>query len=136
MALKLLLVDAALGRDGRARLIRDARAVAALDHPHAVHVYDVGEHKGVPFIAGGVFFFGVLQLANATLLLAQTPRYATRWWLAGGLACAALNFMQVPALGGVGAAIAQCACFGLVCLGTLHLSHTVSGTRVAARHLS
>ncbi len=41
-------------RDGKAdadaRLLREARAAAALDHPNAVCIFDVGEYEGTPFI--------------------------------------------------------------------------------------
>ena len=36
--------------EASARLVREARAAAALDHPNAVAVFDVGEHEGVPYI--------------------------------------------------------------------------------------
>jgi eukaryotic-like serine/threonine-protein kinase len=36
--------------DASARLQREARAAAALDHPNAVAIFDVGEHEGVPYI--------------------------------------------------------------------------------------
>jgi len=35
----------------RARLIREARAMAQLRHPHVVAVYEVGEHRGHVFLA-------------------------------------------------------------------------------------
>lgn len=37
--------------DAKARLLAEARATAALGHPNAVAVFDVGEHEGAPFIA-------------------------------------------------------------------------------------
>ncbi len=36
--------------DANARLLREARAAAALDHPNAVSIFDVGEYEGTPFI--------------------------------------------------------------------------------------
>jgi predicted ATPase len=45
-----VLSEAALGAEGRARLLREARSVARLQHPHIVSVYDAGEADGLPFI--------------------------------------------------------------------------------------
>ncbi len=53
VALKLLHVRPGLVDDGhaRARMAREAQAMARLDHPNTVKVYDVGEHEGRVFLA-------------------------------------------------------------------------------------
>ena len=50
-ALKVLHRQHAQRREVVERFVREARVVAALEHPHIVHVFDVGAHEGVPFIA-------------------------------------------------------------------------------------
>src|SRR5512139_1894653 len=49
VAVKLLSASG-LGTEGRARLLREAQAVARLNHPNIVSLYDAGESNGVPFI--------------------------------------------------------------------------------------
>src|SRR5262249_24746768 len=49
VAVKVISEGLAAG-DARARLLREARAAAALDHPNAVAVFDVGEADGTPYI--------------------------------------------------------------------------------------
>ncbi len=50
--------------DQRSRFLREARAAAALNHPHIVAVYDVGEDHGFPFF--------VMELVDGPNL-GQTP---------------------------------------------------------------
>src|SRR5512137_1986520 len=45
-----VLNDTGLGTEGRARLLREAQAVAKLNHPNIVAVYDAGEVDATPFI--------------------------------------------------------------------------------------
>jgi serine/threonine-protein kinase len=57
VALKIVRADGALGPEGSARLLREARAAAALAGPNVVAIYDVGEVTsegplhGLPYIA-------------------------------------------------------------------------------------
>jgi tetratricopeptide (TPR) repeat protein len=55
VALKVVRPDAALDEAGfgeaAARVLREARAAAALSHRNAVSIFDVGDVNGVPFIA-------------------------------------------------------------------------------------
>lgn len=51
IALKLPRPEAVLSRSLRERFLREARALAALRHPHLVEVYEVGSIGCVPYIA-------------------------------------------------------------------------------------
>jgi tetratricopeptide (TPR) repeat protein len=49
VAVKMLLQGAHTDAVGLKRLVREAEAVAALDHPNIVQVHEVGEHEGLPY---------------------------------------------------------------------------------------
>jgi len=51
VALKLLLPLRADNAHARKRFARESRMAARINHPAVAHVYDVGEHDSVPFIA-------------------------------------------------------------------------------------
>ena len=68
VAVKIL--SAGSTSDGRERLIREARATAALNHPHIVAVHDVGETDGQPFL--------VMELVPGPRLSQARPRELKR----------------------------------------------------------
>ena len=89
VALKFLRPDVAEARDGRARVLREARAAAALNHPNIVHLYSVEEADDLVFITMELVEGRSLRqiLSNGTgLPLATTISFATQ--MADGLACA------------------------------------------------
>ena len=88
VAIKVLPEHVADDPDFRQRFEREAKAVAALNHPHICTLYDVGEHEGRPFIA--------MELLEGQVLSQRIASHATRidqvveWGLqvADGLAAA------------------------------------------------
>jgi serine/threonine-protein kinase len=50
VAIKVLPPDLASDADARARFEREARAVAALDHPHISGIFDVGDANGTLYL--------------------------------------------------------------------------------------
>jgi serine/threonine protein kinase/DNA-binding SARP family transcriptional activator len=60
-----VLSEAGGDTQGRTRLLREAQAVARLDHPHIVPVYDAGEMNSTPFI--------VMQLVDGKNLRECSP---------------------------------------------------------------
>ncbi|HEV3021961.1 MAG TPA: serine/threonine-protein kinase, partial [Pirellulales bacterium] len=51
VAIKVMDGRLAAHEDYRQRFLREARAAAAIEHPHIVAVHQVGEHCGFPFLA-------------------------------------------------------------------------------------
>jgi serine/threonine-protein kinase len=93
VALKMLGDDAA-PHATRARLLREARTLAAVDHPGIVRIYGAGEHEGHPWIA--------MELVRGTdlkRLLAERgpvpPARALRWILQAADALAAAHDVGV-----------------------------------------
>src|ERR1700690_1703408 len=69
----MLLSGAFASRQERARFIREAEAVAALSHPHIVHVHDVGEFERRPF-----FTMELLEGGSLAGRLAGAPQPAAK----------------------------------------------------------
>ncbi|HEX5032163.1 MAG TPA: protein kinase [Candidatus Eisenbacteria bacterium] len=52
VALKFISAAAGTsGDDSRARFLREARAAASVNHPNIAQIYEIGEHRGEPFLA-------------------------------------------------------------------------------------
>jgi len=51
VAVKLLRPDGPIDGACRKRFVQEARAASALNHPHIVTVYDIGQDQGIDFIA-------------------------------------------------------------------------------------
>lgn len=69
VALKAMLPTLAVSRTARERFQREAEAAAKLDDDHIVHIYDVGEDRGVPYLA-----MQFLKGEPLEALLARQPR--------------------------------------------------------------
>jgi eukaryotic-like serine/threonine-protein kinase len=69
VALKMLIAGAYAGPQERARFQREAEAVASLRHANIVQVYDVGDHKGLPY-----FTMEFLEGGSLAHALAGTPQ--------------------------------------------------------------
>jgi tetratricopeptide (TPR) repeat protein len=64
VAVKVLGAEHQVG-DAKERLFREARAAAALSHPHVVAVHDVGEHQHMPYL--------VMELVEGPSLKEKQP---------------------------------------------------------------
>lgn len=83
-------------------------------------------HSGVdfiPFLAGGVFFYGLAGLANTSFFLNGRMAPVAIFWVVGAIASLGLNMLLTPTLSALGAAIAQTVSFGLLAIAILIASH-------------
>jgi tetratricopeptide (TPR) repeat protein len=86
-----ILNEAGLGTEGRARLLREAQAVAKLNHPNIVAVYDAGEVD--PAAAPGVSTtpYIVMELVEGSSLRAYPPQTLEETLKIASQLCAALD---------------------------------------------
>jgi TolB-like protein/Tfp pilus assembly protein PilF len=71
VAVKVLPLHLARDPDSRARLDREARAVAALSHPNILAIYDVGTHEGANYV--------VTELLEGETLRSRLDRSPLPW---------------------------------------------------------
>jgi len=79
-----------LGTEGRARLLREARAAARLNHPNIVSVHDAGEADGVLFI--------VMELVEGESLFSRKPQSVAEILSISRQVCAALDHAHAHAI--------------------------------------
>jgi O-antigen/teichoic acid export membrane protein len=73
----------------------------------------------VPWVAGGVFFYGITSLATSGLAIRKDLKPVAGWWLAGAAANVSLNVFLVRSMGGKGAAVAAFLSFALIAAGAM-----------------
>ena len=89
VALKVIRADASSAHgDGSLRMLREARAAAALAHPNVVTIFDVGEHEGTPFIAMELLKGAPLRALLASLDVTLEQKLAWVLQIARALAAA------------------------------------------------
>ena len=71
VALKMLLPHQLESAEFRERFLLEARAIARLEHPHILPVYQAGEHDGVPYFT--------MKLAAGGTLAERRARYRRSW---------------------------------------------------------
>ena len=84
-----LMSNSKLGTEGRARLLREAKLVAKLDHPNIVTVFDAGEYDKNPYI--------VMQLVEGHTLHEKPPKDLKKITTVISQVCTALEHEDVRA---------------------------------------
>jgi O-antigen/teichoic acid export membrane protein len=96
--------------------------VASLGGDAILFLADSRFHSGtayVPWIAGGVYFYGMAQLANTGLLISKNMKPAAQLWLIGSILNLISNYFVIRAWGAYGAAIINCLSFGFIYFGVM-----------------
>jgi len=80
VALKFLAPEATSNSQAVARLLREARAASALDHPNIGTIFEIGDASGQPFIAMAHYDGETLaeRLARGALPFAEAARILTQ----------------------------------------------------------
>jgi O-antigen/teichoic acid export membrane protein len=76
----------------------------------------------VPWVAGGVFFYGITDIATTGLAIRMDLKPVAAWWAIGAAANVGLNFFLVRAMGAKGAAVSACLSFALIAAGAMRSS--------------
>jgi O-antigen/teichoic acid export membrane protein len=79
-------------------------------------------HRGaayVPWIAGGVYFYGMAQLANTGLLISKNMKPAANLWFFGGVFNIISNYFAIQAWGAYGASVINCLSFAFIYFGVM-----------------
>jgi serine/threonine protein kinase len=88
VAVKLLREESTASNENKRRFVQEAKAASALNHPHIVTIYDIGQDQGVHFIAMEYVVGASLAqlLARTKLSVHQALEYAVQ--IADALAAA------------------------------------------------
>ncbi len=73
----------------------------------------------VPWIAGGVYFYGMAQLANTGLIISKDMKPAANLWFIGGVLNIILNYFMIRVWGAHGAAVTNCLSFSVIYFGVM-----------------
>lgn len=85
-------------------------------------------HSGtvyIPWLAGGVFFYGLAGMANTAFFLESRMGRVAVYWGVGALMNLGLNTLLVPTFSAQGAAVAQTMSYGIIALGVLIASRRI-----------
>src|SRR5262249_52013731 len=142
VALKMILGGGLAGQEERDRLRVEAEALAQLQNPNIVQIFEIGEHGGLPFfsleyVGGGTLarkLNGKPQPFRESAILGQTLARAMHAAHACGILHRGLKPANILLSGGIDPPLSQCVPkitdFGLAKQLNLDESHTQSGAIV------